>query len=404
MSDTLAVTVGGIIPVKINSIEKIELLELLGVGGFSSVWKVKDQLTNHLYVLKIIQGIKPGSPMVERIHREATVAIPSEYIVPVIGLRQWNERTFLILFEYVPGKSLDKILEEGYLTSKQKRKIFEQTLLGVRAAHHCNIIHRDMKPSNILVGNDGQVKIIDFGVSKFCDLDTRADVTLSGEIMGTLEYMAPELVEHGAKIADARVDIYALGHILYELAMGEHFWRRKGWKIEDFAVYLNKTPIPMEAIQLDDFHCDFYQEVTPILAQMVKIDPEERYDSVDNILSDLGYIPQLPEFPKDLHLRYPLLIVDSGSNQGARTLINIEEGNSLVLGRADIAGADRTLSSQHVEFIRQGDKYFVRDLGSKNGTMIKGKVVKNNAILINHGDRIKVGDVFLCFAFFKPAL
>ena len=250
----------------------------------------------------------------------------------------------------------------------------------------------------------GKVKIIDFGVSKFCDVDTGADVTLSGEIMGTLEYMAPELVEHGAKFADARVDIYALGHILYELAMGEHFWRRRGWKIEDFAVYLNKTPMPMEAIELEDFHCDFYQEVTPILAQMVKIDPEERYDSVDNILNHLGYIPELPELPKDLHLRYPLLIVDSGSNKGARTLINIEQGQSLVLGRADLAGADKTLSSEHLEFIRQGDKYLVRDLGSKNGTMVGGKVVKKDAIFIKHGDKIKVGNVFLCFAFLEPKL
>jgi len=389
---------GGHIPVRIGPVAEVELLELLGTGGFGSAWKVADCATGALYTLKIIQGIIPGSVEAERVRLEAKVSIPSEYIVPAIGLREWDPSTFLILFEYFPGKSLDKLLEMGALTSDQKKEIFKQTLIGVSDAHRCNVIHRDLKPANILVGDDGRVGLIDFGISKF----KGSGLTLSGEIIGTIPYMAPELLVHGAKVADARADIYSLGHTLYELSMGQHFWTRKGWReLKDLVGYLTQTPPPTEVIDLSDFHCDFYHAAPEVLPRMVKIDPAERYFSVDEVLADLGYVPYLPEPPADLHLRSPLLIVESGSNRGARTVLGLNDGEKREMGRADIAGGDTSISRRHLEFSRSGDRYFVRDLGSKNGTMVRGIALDpaDPPMEIRHADRIKVGDVFLRFAF-----
>jgi len=394
----LQVMVGGVIPLNIGSIANVELLELLGAGAFGSAWKVKDCKTGKLYALKIIQGIKPGTVMVERVRLEAEVFVPSDYIVPVIGLCEWDATTFLILFEYFDGNSLDNLLLEGCLTDEQKKNIFYQTLLGVADAHAHNIIHRDLKPANILVGKDGQVKLIDFGISKFKGMG----LTVSGEIIGTIPYMAPELLLYGSKLADARADIYALGHILYELAMGKHFWARQGWReLKDFARYLKQTPPPTEAIDCSDFKCDFFREAHRVLPSMVKIENSQRYRRIDYLLSDLGYIPDLPEIPIDLNLRYPLLIVESGSNRGARSLVNIEDGGCLVLGRADIAGDDSSISRRHLQFMRVGDSYYVEDLNSKNGTWVQGIALeKGEAMMeIKHGDRIKIGDIFLRFAF-----
>lgn len=399
-SRTLQVMVGGRIPVEISSVTEVELVELLGSGGFGSAWKVADCASGDFYVLKIIQGIIPGSVMAERVRLEAEVSIPSEHIVKVIGLREWDPSTFLILFEFFPGKSLDKLLEADALTSEQKKQIFKQTLVGVSHAHRHNVIHRDLKPANILVGEYGHVKLIDFGISKF----KGAGLTLTGEIIGTIPYMAPELLLHGAKVADARADIYSLGHILYELAMGQHFWTRKGWReLKDLVGYLTQTPPPTEAIDLSDFRCDFYRESTGVLSRMVKIDPVERYLSVDEVLSDLGYLPNLPEPPADLDLRSPLLIVESGSNQGARTVLGLSDGERREIGRADIAGGDISISRRHLEISRQGNRYFIRDLGSKNGTMVRGIAVTPDdpPMEIRHADRIKVGDVFLRFAFLR---
>lgn len=388
--------VGGKIPININKIAEIELLELLGTGAFASSWKAIDNSSKKKYVLKVIQGIKPGETLIERIRLEAAVNIPSENIIPVLGLKEWDANTYLILFDYFPGKPLDELLEKKSLNNRQKQQIFKEILLGTSAAHQCNIIHRDLKPANIIVSDDGQTKIIDFGVSKFKD----KNLTLSGEIIGTPPYMAPELFIEGAKVADAKSDIYSLGHILYELAMGEHFWHHCGWyRLEDFINFLTQTPTPTIGIDLSDFYCDFLPEAGRVLSQMMKINLEERYESVEEVIYDLGITLNLPKLPTGLNFEYPLLIVESGSNKGARTFVNINDGNSLVLGRADIAGADPSISRQHLEFRRNGNDYFLRDLGSKNGTMLKGKIIDKYPVEIKHGNMIKVGDVFLRFVF-----
>ncbi|MGK7923222.1 MAG: protein kinase, partial [Trichodesmium sp.] len=396
MSKTLELMVGGKIPININKIAEIELLELLGTGAFGSSWKAIDHKSKKNYVLKVIQGIKPGETLVERIRLEASVTIPSENIIPVLGLREWDANTYLILFEYFSGKSLDKLLEEKSLNNRQKQQIFKQILLGTSAAHQCNIIHRDLKPANIIVGDHEQTKIIDFGVAKFKD----KNLTVSGEIIGTLPYMAPELLIEGGKVADAKSDIYSLGHILYELAMGEHFWHHFGWyRLEDFINFLTQTPTPTIGIDLSDFYCDFLPEAERVLSQMMKINPEERYQSVEEVIYDLKIPLNLPKLPTGLNFEYPLLIVESGSNKGARTFVNINDSDGLILGRADIAGADTSISRKHLEFRRKGNNYFVRDWGSKNGTMLRGKIINNHPLKIKHGDMIKVGDVFLRFVF-----
>lgn len=396
MSKTLELMVGGKIPININKIGEIELLELLGTGTFGSAWKAIDHSHKKNYVLKVIQGIKPEETLVERIRLEAAVNIPSENIIPVLGLKEWDANTYLILFEYFPGKRLDKLLEKKSLNNRQKKQIFKQILLGISAAHQCNIIHRDLKPANIIIGNDMQTKIIDFGVAKFKD----QNITMSKEIIGTPPYMAPEFLIEGAKVADAKSDIYSLGHILYELAMGENFWRHSGWyKLEDFIKYLTQTPTPKIGIDLNDFYCDFFPEVEQVLSQMMKINPEERYQSVEDVICDLEIPLEYPKLPIALNFEYPLLIVESGNNKGARTFVNINDSGSLILGRVDIAGADTTISRQHLEFMRKENNYFVRDLGSKNGTMLKGKMIDNYPVEIKHGNMIKVGDVFLRFVF-----
>jgi serine/threonine protein kinase len=400
---TLALMPGGRIPVSVRDVAEVELVELLGMGGYGSAWKARDVSTGRLYVLKIITGLIPGSVEAERVRLEAEVSVPSEHVVPAVGLREWDPSTFLILFKHFPGQSLDKLLESGRLDTAQKKRVFLETLIGVSDAHRNNIIHRDLKPGNVLVQDDGHARIFDFGISKF----KGSGLTVSGAIIGTIPYMAPEIIMGGAKSADARADVFSLGQILYELSMGQHFWTRRGWvELSDLVSYLTRDPPPTEAIDLSDFRCGMFRDAAPVLERMVKIDPSERYDSVDDILSDLGYIPSLPEPPEDLHLRSPLLIVESGSNRGARTVLHVGDGGQIILGREDIAGSDTSISRRssggHLEFSRRGEKYFVRSVSGKE-IMVRAIVLDKSdpPIEVRHADRIKVGDVFLRFAFLR---
>lgn len=408
---------GGIIPIHIGSVAQVELLELLGNGAFGTVWKVKDVRTESIYVLKVIQKIKPNSTLAERVRLEAEVSVLSNHIVPAIGLCEWDRSTFLILFEYFTARPLNRILREETLTPERKRQIFNQILVGVADAHRSNVIHRDLKPENILVGDQDLVKLIDFGLSKF----KGKGLTSTGEIMGTPPYMSPEILIEGSKFSDARADIYALGHILYEMAMGKTFWARQGWRnLQELGNFLGQKPQPKECIILTDFRCDFYRNAKAVLVRMVKRDPKERYATVDQVIAELSVervniaapAPILGRNRLEIGLKYPLLIVESGTNKGALTLIRVEPGNQLVLGRADIAGSDCSISRRHLAFTRQNDRYFVSDLRQKpnpnelapngdaeiNPTLLGGVALELNTAPseIFNNIRLKVGNIFLC--------
>jgi serine/threonine-protein kinase len=417
-------------PIEIAGIREVELLEHLGTGGFGQVWKVCDCETGHLYALKLIQNLLPGSVMVERVRLEAEVLIPSEYVVPAIGLREWTSTTFLILFAYYDGQPLDRLLRQNSLTLEQKRQIFHQMLMGVGDAHRCNIIHRDLKPSNILVGADDQVRIIDFGISKF----RGKGLTMSGELMGTPQYIAPEALLTGSAIADARADIFALGHLLYELETGQHFWAEQGWsRLEDFVNYLSQSPRPTEVVVFRNFRSQCYANSREVIRQMLKIDPEERFTCIEEVITALDLPSPVPDLspangsgvaptiipsrfrmpsppshpapsnsaPSNPALLAALLIVESGSNKDARTLIELSEGEKCSIGRLEIAGNNDSISRQHLEFSRVSCQFRVRDMGSKNGTLLRGTALipEMGAVPIGHQDRLRVGDVFLRIEF-----
>ena len=400
MSDsTLHIMVGGRIPVSLSGVEKtVVLRELLGSGGYGTCWRVTDAETGEPYTLKIIQNIMPGTVDAERVRLEAEVSIPSEHVVPVLGFSQWDPYTYFVVFKYYAAESLDRVLATAALTAAQKKQILKETLTGVADAHRCNVIHRDIKPGNILVGRDGHVKLIDFGVAKF----KARPITVSRALIGTPPYIAPEVLIDGARVADARADIYSLGQVFYELVMGQNFWERKGWRqLGDIVDYLTSVPPPTEIIEMDGFACDFYENADAVLPRMVKINPAERFGSIDEVRRTLGEEVKEEATLKDPALDFPVLSVETGTNKGAKTVVNVADGGRLPLGRFDLAGNDDSISARHLEFSRSGRRYFVRDVGSKNGTLVQGNQLRpgDPPRELRHEDRIKVGDIFLRFAF-----
>lgn len=394
---------GASIPIAIGDIAEVRLLELLGEGGAGSIWKVLDRASGQLYALKVIQQFNPDGLEVKRAKLEAGVRIPSDHIVQAVGFREWKRGAILILFEYFQARTLRQLLPGG-LDDSQKRAVFLQTLRGVADAHRCNIIHRDLKPENILVGKNDRgefphVKLIDFGVSKFQD----RRLTLTGDVLGTLQYSPPEMLLNPREV-DRRADIYALGHILYELATERSFWNYRGWtRAGDFIAYLAGDPRPVEGVECNGFECGFLLDAAPnaaaLLAKMVKLNPAERYASVEQVLADLAFTPSTHE-NRDALPRgglSPALVVESGDNRGARLILRLADGETKAIGRQHLAGDDLSVSKRHLEITRDGNDFYLRDAGSRNGTFQNGLSLSSDQVpaLLADGDRIKVGNIFL---------
>lgn len=394
----LQLAAGGRIPVNVDGITELQLVEYLGGGGFGSVWKTLDTTRGKHYTLKVIQNVDEKGLDVARVLLEAEVSIASDYVVPVVGLREWSDYTFLIVFDYFASRSLDLRLRNETLSDAQKRTIFDQILYGVSDAHHNNIIHRDLKPANVLVSDDFRVKLIDFGISKFKD----RNITQAGSTFGTPYYMAPELLIQGSSVADATSDIYALGQLFYELVMGKCLWVRKGWqRMEDFISFLRADPPPSEVMDFEGFACDFYPDAENVLRRMVKINPAERFSCVEEIIDEINIAPKSSPPLVGLY-DFPVLIVESGTNRNARTFLHVADGGSAIMGRADFAGGDKSISRRHVEIRRRGRHYWLRDMASRNGTMIGGsRLTPGRFHELRHADRIKIGDIFLRFAFMQ---
>ena len=248
---------GSIIPVHIGPLAEGRVEEVLGAGGFGVVCRVTCPKTGVSYALKILREVIIGSEqvstmqLVERIQREAGINIDSDHVIRAYGLRQWDAQTFLILFEYFQGRPLREAVAPIPLNDPRRLDLLKQLLTGVADAHRHNIIHRDIKPDNVLISSDGVLKIIDFGIAKVKD----QNITVSGQWLGTPLYMAPELFVEGAMAADARTDIFALGHLFYELSMGQHYWYKAGWDLSQFLSYLAKKP--QVAVDMSGFSCGF---------------------------------------------------------------------------------------------------------------------------------------------------
>ena len=194
--------------------ERFELLSQLGKGGMGVVWKARDTETGEIVALKLLHNIYADEPdYVARFEREVEVArrIHSPHVVEVRGFGV-REGVPYMAMEYVEGPSLRELLKaRGPFTWEDARPILADVSEGLRAAHAAGVIHRDVKPSNILIAPDGRAKLADFGIARAMDM-TRLTGSLT--TLGTPAYMAPD------DVVDERSDYYSLGCVAYEMLTG----------------------------------------------------------------------------------------------------------------------------------------------------------------------------------------
>ena len=196
--------------------DRYEIIAKVGAGGMSDVYKAKDHILGRFVAIKVLkQEYSEDRNFVTKFRIEAQSAAGLEHpnIVNIYDVGNADDLYFIVM-EYVEGITLKTYIEKkGQLSFKEAESIAIQVARGIEAAHNKNIIHRDIKPQNIIISTEGKVKVTYFGIAKAASTNT-----ISSDVMGSVHYVSPEQARNG--FVDARSDIYSLGIVMYEMITG----------------------------------------------------------------------------------------------------------------------------------------------------------------------------------------
>jgi serine/threonine protein kinase len=253
---------------------RYKLVELLGRGGMGDVWRAYDTVTDRVVAVKVLPAhLADDQTFQERFRREARAAagLNDPHVVPIHDFGEIDGRLFVDM-RLIEGEDLGTLLRSGPLPPQRAIKIIEQIALALFAAHRIGLVHRDVKPSNILVTEDDFAYLIDFGIARAAG---EAGLTDTGAAVGTWAYMAPERFSTGT--ADARADIYALTCVLYEALTGESPF--PGQTLEQIATAHMLQPPPKPSTVRPQIPQAMDQVITTGMAK----EPEQRYASTKDL-------------------------------------------------------------------------------------------------------------------------
>ncbi|MGO1768649.1 MAG: serine/threonine protein kinase [Microbacterium sp.] len=255
MRPTQGVTFGG----------RYELSSRIAIGGMGEVWEATDHVIGRTVAIKILKDEYMGDPgFLERFRAEARHAalVNHEGIASVFDYGEEDGSAFLVM-ELVPGEALSTILErETTLEPNRALDVIAQTASALQAAHAAGLVHRDIKPGNLLITPDGRVKITDFGIARIAD---QVPLTATGQVMGTVQYLSPE--QASGHPASPATDIYSLGIVAYECVAGKRPFTGES-QVAIAMAQINDQAPPLPA--------DVPQPVQRLIFAMIAKKPEDR--------------------------------------------------------------------------------------------------------------------------------
>src|SRR5262245_24224434 len=266
-----------------------EVLQIVGKGGFGTVFKVFDENLRRICAIKVLAPeLAANATARTRFIREAqaAAAIKNDHVIAIHAVEKEHRPPFLVM-EYIEGISLqDRLDKDGPLETKEILRIGMQIAEGLTAAHKQGFLHRDIKPANILLENGVQrVKITDFGLARLTD---DASLTQSGVIAGTPMFMAPE--QAAGEAVDHRADLFSLGSVLYTMCTGRPPFRASG-TLAVMKRVIEETPTPIREInpEIPEWLCD-------IIGKLQAKKPDERYQTAKEVAELLGqHLAQLQQ-------------------------------------------------------------------------------------------------------------
>ena len=257
--------------------DRYEILEKIGTGGMSDVYKAKDHKLNRFVAVRVLkQEFSENTNFVSkfRVEAQAAASLMHPNIVNVYDVGEENGVHYIVM-ELVEGITLKKYIEKkARLSVKEAVSIAIQACMGLEAAHNNHIIHRDIKPQNIIISKEGKVKVTDFGIAKAATSNT-----ITSNVMGSVHYTSPEQARGG--YSDERSDIYSMGIVMYELLTGKLPY--KGDNAVEIALKHLKEPLPSIREELPNIP----QSVENIIIKATAKNPKNRYADAREMHNDL---------------------------------------------------------------------------------------------------------------------
>ena len=272
--------------------QRYELRTLVGSGGMADVYLAVDEVLGREVALKLLKDrYAENEEFVERFRREAksAAALSSPYIVPIFDRGETDDGTYYITMEYLPGGTLkERITATGTLRPQAAAEVALQVAKALQIAHVRGVVHRDIKPRNILLADSDHVKVADFGIARAADATT---ISHTGDILGSAKYMSPEQAE-GDEVGPAS-DLYSLGVVLYEMLTG-----RVPFEVEtpDDVPIRHALAPPRRPKEVTP---EIPKELDAITMKLLATNLEDRYGSAEELIQELQQVrADIPSAPR----------------------------------------------------------------------------------------------------------